>query len=461
MVNARVRLDNTAGAITRISAESTPRAGARLRAPLNALAIAVAIAVLGLHLLVWVKAIEARGGPAQFVRGIDFMATMTGARVIRDGDGASLYDVETQRAAQLRVRAPFLGTSERVLLPYIHPPFEAVLLAPLIDLPYTLLYALATLAAIICVGAALWIMARALPIPASTRGVVLLLACSFSPMLQALWLGQTSPYMLLGWCGAYALYKRRRDLGSGGMLALLALKPLLLPIPALLFVLRWRWRAVAGLIAVVLGASVAVMPLLGFDWIWRQWSFLTAIASVPDRNAIFPEAMPTFRGLVHNLLAGSAPAPALPLEVGLGIITVGLLLLAWWRSRGLAPAHEEGAATDLLWALGCIVALLVSPHLGPHDHTVLLFPLWIVAAYLLSGRWTGWVARSWLILLWACYLISPVSMLGGLSTGTTTTVRVLTLVAMAGLLVWLLVSEARFRVVADGHGGSPQLSRSE
>ena len=413
----------------------------------ESLVVAIAVVMLALHLLVWNGAIGARGGLDRYVRGIDFMATLTGARVIRDGAGALLYDVDTQRATQERVRAPYLTTSNNVLLPYIHPPFEALLIAPLIDLPYPVLYALSTLAAILSVGLALWLLARVLPIPGPARWIVILVACSYSPFHQALWLGQTSPFMLLGWCAAYALFKRRRDLSAGASLALLVLKPLLLPIPALLLVVRWRLRAVIGLLGAIAGLSLAAMPVLGVTWIWRQWQFLTLISSLPDRNAIYPESMPTFRGLAVNLIGNAVPALIMPLEVVLGAATIGLFLLACWRSRHLVATEEASGdrgtpATDLVWALACVVAVLVPPHLGPHDHTLLLFPLWIVSAHLLSGRWPEGQARLWLALLWGNYLLGPLNLFIGLPTSAATVANVLILVAAAAFLTWQLGASA-------------------
>ena len=84
------------------------------------------------------------------------------------------------------------------------------------------------------------------------------------------------------------------------------------------------------------------------------------------------------------------------------------------------------------------MATLVPPHLGPHDHTLLLFPLWIVSAYRLSGRWGGGLARLWLVLLWGNYLLGPLQLFTGLPVGAATVANITLLILAAVTLAWQL-----------------------
>ena len=74
----------------------------------------------------------ARGDP-------DFTVFYTAASMLREGQGAQLYDSR----AQLAVQAEFARDADirRGPLPYIHPPFEALLFLPLTFLPYPLAFA--------------------------------------------------------------------------------------------------------------------------------------------------------------------------------------------------------------------------------------------------------------------------------------------------------------------------------
>ena len=52
-----------------------------------------------------------------------------------------------------------------------------------------------------------------------------------------------------------------------------------------------------------------------------------------------------------------------------------------------------------------MIAVLTSPHLNPHDLTLLIFPGWIIAAYAVRGNWNGRLSAIWLALLWLGYVL--------------------------------------------------------
>lgn len=364
------------------------------------LAVAVAVCLIAGQLLVWGNAMRARGGPETYVRGLDFMATLTGARVVADGAGSRLYDLDTQRAAQARVIAGYVTLKPGTVLPYIHPPFEALALAPLMRLPYAAIYALWSLGMALAFAGALGLLAGALPLPAPVRWLMLLAACSFVPFHLALWYGQSSPLLLLGLAGAYAELRRGHEGRAGAWLALLVLKPQLVPVVVLLLALERRWRTLAVAAGVAGGASVAAMPVLGVTWPLQYARFvLVDLSRLGVRANVYPIIMPSLRGFAVNLLGGWAPALVTPAYAGLAALLVALFVWVWWRSRAARGAGRD----DALWALACLVAVLVATHVYMHDLPVLLLPAWIVAARALSGVWGARVARGWLALLWAGY----------------------------------------------------------
>jgi hypothetical protein len=89
----------------------------------------------------------------------------------------------------------------------------------------------------------------------------------------------------------------------------------------------------------------------------------------------------------------------MPAYAGLAALLVAAFVWVWWRSRRVVGAWRD----DALWALACLVAVLVATHVYGHDLPVLLFPSWLVAARALSGAWGARRARGWLALLWAGY----------------------------------------------------------
>jgi len=87
----------------------------------------------------------------------------------------------------------------------------------------------------------------------------------------------------------------------------------------------------------------------------------------------------------------------------------------------------------MLWALIGLAAVLISPHLYPHDLTLLILPGWIIAFYAVNGRTLAAPASRWLILLGAYYLLLSVglSVLGDIPT------VLLSVGMMAVVLIWL------------------------
>jgi Glycosyltransferase family 87 len=375
----------------------------RDRAPLlrwRGLAWAILSPVAVLGLLLWPVVLALQGGE-RFARSKDFGMVLTGARIIRDGDGNQLYDLATQQAAQARVLAPYITRSE--LLPYNHTPAEALAIAPLVDLPYAVVYALWTLAAIVAVAVAVWLLSHALPVPRATRWTLLGAIVSYPFLHNALGYGQSSPFVLLGLCGTFAALKRGRTGWAGVPLALVVLKPQLLPLLLLFLLLKGHWRTLAVGLGLMAAGTVAAMPVLGLAWPLHYLQMLRTTARWPASELFEPAAMLNWRGLALNLLAGRAPHLVLPLIVVLSLASLGWLLWCWWRTRA------SRADPDALWALVVVVALLTAPHTNPHELTQLILPAWVVVA---TGSTHG-LARRWLALLWGGYLLRWLALLPG------------------------------------------------
>ena len=71
---------------------------------------------------------------------------------------------------------------------------------------------------------------------------------------------------------------------------------------------------------------------------------------------------------------------------------------------------EGTARWDLLWALAGVVAVVTSPHLNPHDLTLLIFPAWIVGTHIMSSGWPKWLSTLWLFVLWVGYALPPLTL---------------------------------------------------
>jgi hypothetical protein len=423
--------------------------------------IGVPLALLIVYALGWLAAVQQQGIES-ITRQTDFIATHTGALIIEQGNGPLLYDLDAQRAAQRVLVAPYIGPAggpaphaSGKWLSYIHPPWEAVLFAPLAQLPVPVLFAGWSLLMLTALGFALRVMHGALPMPGHALPVVVIALCTYQPVARSFMLGQGSPLVLLGLCGAYAALKRNAPVWAAACLLPVTIKPQAL-MPVLLFLLlHHHWKTLMGFGALLGTACVACMPLLGVDWPLRYLSMLSTIADSPQAG-VHPEIMPNWRGLATGLFGGWAPGLVVPAFLLLGLLTLGLV--AWCAVRVPATAStkpsvrsgSEGLAADcnldpnhnayrpghdLLWALVGVSAVLTSPHLNPHDLTLLLLPAWIIAAYATSGLWQARTSAFWLLVLWAGYAIIPLTFYASMDLGwpARTVITVFPIVAVMGM----------------------------
>ncbi|MEO8286852.1 MAG: glycosyltransferase family 87 protein [Chloroflexota bacterium] len=437
---------------------------------LQKIAVAVAVALIIGYLLLWAQNVQETGGPDGYIRGtaqrgpVDFISTLTGALVLRNGDGPQLYNLETQRDAQnsiFRGYRPSLSTAE--ILPYNHMPFEALLIAPFMGLPYPIVFALWTLLCGIAVGMSLGLMDGGLPVARPVGWVLSMAACSYLPLIRGLMLGQNSALVLLGLCALYVSLKRQQYGWAGAALVLIALKPQVLPAVLLVLVLQKHWKVLGIFAAMLAGMSIAAMPLLGVGWPLDYARLLVGVAGWSSTGAIDPAIMHNWRGLLTNLFGSSAPGIVTPLFVLFSLLSIGLIVWSWLRSRvGNSDAepdeeliednHSYVPRRDLLWALVGIVAVLTSLHLNPHDLTLLIFPAWIIGAYATSGLWSKGVSRLWVALLAIGYLLAPMTLINPRAS---VIPSVLLMAVAAVILTWQLATSRaeQSQAMAEVHAG--------
>ncbi|HUP26962.1 MAG TPA: glycosyltransferase family 87 protein [Chloroflexia bacterium] len=415
---------------------------------LSKLAIALSVGLIAGYLLLWARTVQTHGGPDNYVRITDFISVLTGATIIRDGNGSLLYDLQTQRDAQFRVRGPLAAEGDK-LLPYNHVPFEALAVAPFADLPYPVIFAIWTMLAGLSIGMSLGMMDGALPGARPLGWVMSMAACSYLPLIRGLMLGQNSPLVLFGLCATYVALKRGQPGWAGVALLLVALKPQILPVVLLLMLLQRRWRALGVFIGLMLGLTVAAMAILGPGWPLQYANLLLGVAGWSDTAAIDPAIMHNWRGFATSLFGPDSPLVT-PVYTLLSLLSVGLIVLAWRKSdvhhnKSEHPTelHSPPDNSDLLWALGGIVAVLVSLHLNPHDLTLLIFPGWILGTYAASGIAGRSLSRLWLVILWAGYAILPLAFIAQGASDNTSIVVVPSVLLMAGAALLLTTQIAR------------------
>lgn len=294
----------------------------------------------------------------------DFFAIYAAGRQFLARGGDDFYNLATQKAFQDQVTAAWGGAD--IVLPYAHPPYEVLLIAPLALLPYPVAYAvmMAVNVALIAIAAAVLARANGLTTLAQAALAGLLLA-GYLPLFVTLLQGQVDGLLLLVLAGSYAAWSARRDGTAGALAALALLKPHLMVLIPLLFLVRRSWRALGGFAAVA--AVLALLSLLTFG-----------IASLRDYAAI---VLPWLAGGQANwpisgqsLYSLRGFIDMLPISSGLGLAVLALLDLA---VVVLLALRAEDRQAD--FALVVAASLALSPYQNLHDLLLLAVPAYWLA----------------------------------------------------------------------------------
>ena len=287
------------------------------------------------------------------------------------------------------------GAPARHAIPFITPPFSALLLAPLARLPWQKAYLIWQFACLLMMVASLYLALRladdrVTPLGLAISPAVVLL---FRPFRAMLALGNIDVAILFLWVlGAFA--SRRRYPTSSALCFALGTAIKFSPIFAVpLLVLRKQWRWVYGYVLISGILLVLSIGILGWHnhVVWATQVSPSISRGLRDFNN---RSLP---GLILALTGLHRPAPAAPMW-GLLIRTlsaVGYLgfLFWWWRQR------KDSQALTLELILLPLVVLLLSP-LTWTNHYVLAVPA-LLYMWVKSGTQPSLVSNLNLVLLTA------------------------------------------------------------
>lgn len=304
----------------------------------------------------------------------DFTAFYAAGRCVRRGLGSQLYSTRTQALIQQEFAS---GVKIRNgPLPFTHPPFEAVLFAPLAFFSYSAAYWVWNAISLLALMAFLLLLRPHIPkLRGWSEALPFLCGLAFFPVFVCLLQGQDSLLLLLLFGLAFVAMKGGRDFVAGICLGLALFRfQLVLPVMAVVL-LRRRWKAVAGFAMaslVLVGVSVAVV---GWGALMNYPRQLLQFSHAQAEGAMNPRVMPNLRGVVAALAGNGNLAHVL-----LGALSLALLAWAAWNWKAGGPEFDLG------FGLSLVVAVIVSYHLMAHDLSALLLPLLVGAEWLLRER---------------------------------------------------------------------------
>jgi hypothetical protein len=236
--------------------------------------------------------------------------------------------------------------------------------------------------------------------------LTLLLVYRFDPAVVAMRLGQIEIVQFLLLAGTVYALREHRDTLAGAALGIAAgLK--FFPL-ALVCLLLWRrrWRAAAwaiGVAAVTIGGSFCVVGLQAVP----AYLDYTSIYGIGGVFAAFPlnQSLNGFfsRNLMKNVFSASLGGMDLPwLARGLTLASSALVVMlsAWltWRpAEKDASQNTDGQRMGLEFSLAVVALLLISPHSQVYTFVWALMALIALSLWLLTkagSRWWQWAGLA-------------------------------------------------------------------
>ncbi len=334
---------------------------------------------------------------------VDFAAYYVASELLLRGDAHLLYDLDAQNRLLAQVLAyPYLGSEGLDRPSYIYLPLWAAMLAPLALLPFPLAAYLWAGAGLLSIGAYSWILARLTRLPqgAGSWLAVAVVLLFFNPAQEALLLGQVTP--LLALLVALAVYlsleKVPRDAASGFLLGVSGGMKLFPAALGLVPALTGRWRAVAAMLAGLLGFVAAGLLVPHGAQLTLQY-FAEVVPPMPHPWSPLNLSLGSTLGMalagasyrVPVFSAGNVVqfqfSPLIPLQGAAGqvvwvasLLMIGLGLVATYRLRHDAPAAW------MLW----IVTLTAAVPLA-WGHYFMLLPIALALLWRRRGaQGAGW-----------------------------------------------------------------------
>jgi len=311
--------------------------------------------------------------------GPDFFNFYAAAKLYVTSGGGAVYDIAMQRQVELQITGQ--DPSRFIVLPYFHPPFYTLLIAPLAYLDYRHAYyamaafnvLLAAALVVILVRTSLRVHGRGWLVAGSMIG-------GFFPLFITVLQGQSDLVVLVPLAGAYAAWARGRYWIAGALTALALSKPQLLLLVPVLFITRRAWRALGGFASVLLAlgaisiAGFGFGPVLGYLGAVGTWAVTGHLPSTGQLVYTDP-AVYSLRNILEAIPGGGKVVAFVILVVLLALVALSLS----WR-----PDKPR-----LDFALAIAASLVLSPHQNVHDLALLVIPGFAVADLALAGelRW--------------------------------------------------------------------------
>jgi hypothetical protein len=319
----------------------------------------------------------------------DFAAFYTAGTLVHRSRAEQLYDPQAQWEVQQEF-AKSVGL-RRGPLPYVRPPFEALLFSLFAFLSYQnafLVWSAIKLA--LLVGSCV-LLARASERHIFSPPFEALLLLGFFPLGLDFLQGQDAILLLFLFALCLSWLPNKEFL-AGCALALGLFKfHLVVPI-ALIFLVRKRWRFALGFGCIAAAEIIVSLGMLGSGSLLAYPRYLLITAQNAGAGMTTWYDMPNIRAALWGVSGRDLPA-----WLAVGIVIFGIMLVA-----GL---WEENSDSSVAFSLAIVTTLLTSYYAYSHDLTLLAIPLLLLqGSFLENGEIAG---KPRLLFLVAAAALAP------------------------------------------------------
>jgi hypothetical protein len=264
---------------------------------------------------------------------------------------------------------------------FVNIPGLVWLFVPLVPLGETAAaWAFLALGAAATAGAYALLVRLGRPAPRAA-GALLLLFLANGPLVNSLREGNTTHFILLLLIVALLLWRRRRDFAAGLVLGLTAMIKPPLMLLGIYFLLRGRWRVVAGGAATIAATVAVSLATFGLE---INLAWYKACIEPFMKGAIAAFNVQSIDGFLMRLVTGPDELdnwfplqPSTAHRVARIALVATLFIGAYWLIRRAARARpSEGvSARDYVeFSIVLVIALVSTPVSWTHYYLLLLLP---------------------------------------------------------------------------------------
>ena len=302
--------------------------------------------------------------------GGDYSCFYIAGKILDDHPSGELYDFRFQSELLHSLMTKISLTEE---LPYINPPFFALIFKPLSRLPYMVSYFVWIIVSVILYVFAFELIWKTLDsMPPKTSNISLLLALSFEPFLiETVLGGNSSAVGFVAWALFLYFWHLKKDLMSGLSLGILLYKPtfLVIMLPMLL---------IARKIKILLGFSICsiVIILLSVVTVGYETSieYVRLLFGVSNTVLRSEEIFRTWKYVdifsFSRLLFGTLSPAVLVLIVIASLVPIIYSIKLWWKINCLNKSSQE-----FLKASAITLTTIINLHFAIYDTVILVLSI--------------------------------------------------------------------------------------